>query len=305
MGDQDLFKLIAQSAGDRTRLIDALWEELESKIAGAQRSLLQTFITQWVDKLDADDTGHIKNTLKNKRALDKIQDVFQQFVKVDGLDIVQTIIDGVDKITGFNNKYFKLFTANADLIPIQPQVTTLLESWLGLNGNGWLTGNGYLSKLISDPRVLNELQNLGLRAVVGQQGFQDFKSQLGDFIDGNKSQAGLLQKYSRNFAYDMYSQVDRATAKTYATKLNLGYAIYEGGLIKTSRAFCKEHDGNVYTQEEIDGFDPKEAVPPNYQPEIDLGGYGCRHHLNWVPEAIAFMLRPELSVGGGDTTESE
>ncbi len=74
----------------------------------------------------------------------------------------------------------------------------------------------------------------------------------------------------------------------------MDYAIYEGGLIKTSRPFCKKHEGNVYTRDEIAAFDPKEAIPPNYNPFVDMGGYGCRHYYSWVPRAVAIMLRPDL-----------
>ena len=31
-----------------------------------------------------------------------------------------------------------------------------------------------------------------------------------------------------------------------------------------------------------------------YNPIVDLGGYNCRHRLDWVSDQVAFRLRPEL-----------
>jgi len=105
--------------------------------------------------------------------------------------------------------------------------------------------------------------------------------------------SGRMSQYYRNFVYDTYSQVDRATGEVYAEKLGLQFAVYEGGIIKTTRKFCRERNGKVFHRTEIEKFDPKVAKPPNYNPFTDLGGYGCRHHLNWIPEALAYIMRPD------------
>jgi len=113
--------------------------------------------------------------------------------------------------------------------------------------------------------------------------------------DDTQGNLGRLSKYYRNFTYDLYSQVDRTAGKVIADKIGMNkYAIYEGGLIKTSRKFCRERNGKVFTYDEIADFNPPEAKQPDYNPFVDLGGYGCRHHLNWIPYAIAISLRPDL-----------
>lgn len=297
MEGKELKKYITKAAGDRTKLIDALLRELEKTVTRAQRELLNRFISQWVDKLDVDETtGTIKNTLRNKRLLATVDKVFTDFIKTDGVQIAQAMVEGVAKVLDFNGKYYKGFNTQAELNKIQPIVQEYMKSWLGLKGNGKLEGNGYLQKTISSPQVLGQLKDLALRSVSGQQGYEATKKAVGDFIDGNKQTAGLLQKYYRNFVYDTYSQVDRASAEVYAEKLKLDYAIYEGGLIKTSRKFCKERNGKVFTREEIAQMMPTEAVPPNYNPFTDMGGFGCRHHWNWVPYSVAIIFRPDLAI---------
>lgn len=290
-----LSKQITKASKDRTRLIDALLVELEGTVAKGQKALLQSFIDEWVDTLDVDQTtGKIKNTLRNKRLLANVDKVFNQYVATNGLEIAKTMVEGVKTIIDFNGKYYQAFASKTELAPIRTETVEFMKSWLGLKGNGALEGNGYLQKTISDVKILGELKNLALRAVVGQQGYTETKKAVTDFIAGNKKEAGMLERYSRNFVYDTYSQVDRATAGTFANKLKLNYAIYEGGVIKTSRKFCKERNGQVFTREEVAAFDPKEAKPPNYNPFNDLGGFGCRHHLNWVSYDIALLYRSDL-----------
>lgn len=238
MNGKQLKTYIKKAAGDRTKLIDSLLGELEKSVSTAQRQLLNRFITEWVEKLDVDETtGTIKNTLRNKRMLATVDKVFTDFIKTDGVQVAQAMVEGVAKILDFNGRYYKGFNTQAELIPIKPIVQEYMKSWLGLKGNGALEGNGYLQKTISDPKVLGALKDLALRSVSGQQGYQATKKAVGDFIGGNKQSAGLLQKYYRNFVYDTYSNVDRATAEVYSEKLKLDYAVFEGGLIKTSRKF--------------------------------------------------------------------
>jgi hypothetical protein len=200
----------------------------------------------------------------------------------------------VGKVLDFNGKYYGLFTTKAELGELMQGTREQIGDWLGITKRGGLIENGYLNRLLSDPTIRNTVRDSVFKSVVSQKGFFETKKDLRDYIGGNKQQAGALQKYYRNFVFDTFSQVDRTQAKIFADKLKFQHAIYEGGLIKTSRPFCRKRNGKVFTREEIAKFDPKEARPPNYNPFTDLGGYGCRHHLNWVPDAVAFALRPEL-----------
>ncbi len=294
MTEKELKKFITKSGGDRTKLINDLLDALHSTVADAQKALLQRFIRDWVDKLDTDENGKIKNTLRNKRMLSTVDAVFSDYVKTEGVVIAKAMVDGINKILDFNGKYYKGLNGSVDLVPINSTTQEFIKSWLGLKGNGALEGNGYLAKTISDPKILGELKNVALRSVMSQQGMNDTKQTISDFIQGNKEQAGLLERYHRNFVYDTYSQVDRVAAGLYADRLDLNYAIYEGGIIKTTRPFCRARNGKVFTREEIATMQPAGSIPPNYNPFTDMGGYGCRHHWNWIPYEVAILYRPDL-----------
>lgn len=286
---------VTKLANDRTVLIDQLITVLENKVGSAQNALLRSVLSDILDKMDLDDAGNIKNSIGNKRLVALVDNVFSQYAKDHGLDVAAAMVDGVGKITDFNTKYFEAFATPAKLAPIHEQVKESLGGWLGIDGNK-VARNGYLDTLIKDPTVKNTIKDMAMKSVVGQAGYQETKKNLGDFIAGDEQagKTGALKKYYRNFVYDMYSQADRSAGKITADKLGFNYAIYEGGIIETSRKFCRERNGKVFSRAEIEQFDPPEAKQPDYNPFFDLGGYGCRHHLNWIPDSVAFALRPEL-----------
>lgn len=286
---------IKKLATGRTELIDMIIQSMEDQIGVAQGDLLEKVVTDFVDKLEKDEDGRIKNSTANRRKMQALDKIYSSFVQSSGVEIVNTIIRGVNDTLDFNGKYYGVFTSKAELGKIMGETKTAMEDWLGITKRGGLVENGYLNTLIQDQTTKRAIQDLTFKSIVGQQGYQTTKAGLKDFVVGNKNKAGALQQYYRNFVYDTFSQADRIQGKMMADKLNMNkYAIYEGGLIKTSREFCKKRNGKVFTAEEIEKFNPTEARPPNYNPFTDLGGYGCRHHLNWIPEVLAFVLRPDL-----------
>lgn len=289
----DISKQIFQLAGDRTKLVDAIISEME-KAVGKSQDELRSVVEDFVDGLEKDEAGNIKNTLGNKRKIALLDKVYNQYVEQSGVKVVETIVKGVSDVLNFNGRYFGVFTTKAQLGKIMAETRDTIGDWLGITKRGGLVENGYLNRLLTDQTIKNTVRDSVFKSVISQKGFFEVKKDLRNYIAGNKDKAGALQQYYRNFVYDTFSQVDRTQAKIFADKLGMEYAIYEGGIIKTSRKFCRDRNGKVFTKEEIEKFDPPEAKPPNYNPITDLGGYGCRHHLNWIPKAVAFALRPDL-----------
>ena len=286
--DEKLKKII----GDRDFTVGDLNKRLEASVSGAQKKLLEKFMEDFVYKLKTDDKGVIINNVYNRNLLNSLDNLFTEFTKKNAPILLNEIISGVGSIVNFNSKYFSNFEPESKLLPIRNKVKQSVAVWLGVE-DGSASKNGYLNTLIENDTSRNMIKNIALKSVLSQDGYEKTKASVKSVIDGDGESLGAMQKYYRNFTYDLYSQVDRATAKTYADDLKFEFAIYEGGLIKTSRPFCKDHNGKVYHKSEILAFKLPSAEPPDYNPFFDLGGYGCRHHLNWVPNALAFALRPD------------
>ena len=299
MNNNDFKKLVKQ----RDDLITLLNSRFEGTVEAAQKSLLKEFMTKFVDMLQTDENGNVAANAHNRNMLLTVDKLFADYSKKHNVMVLAQLMQGVGAVLNYNDNYYSNFSGKTELLPLKKRVVENMQGWLGFNDKH-ANENGYLSTLVKNDVVKNQLKDLSMRAVNSQKGWQQTKKDVETFIEGKDEKSlGALQKYYRNYTYDLYSQIDRATAKTYADDLKFEFAIYEGGLIETSRPFCEEHNGNVYHISEITSFDPPTAKQPNYNPITDLGGYACRHHLNWIPTSMALALRPDAKklVGTGVT----
>ena len=294
----------------RSELIASLMSSMDGQVKDNQKKLLEKVLEKFVDKLEKDENGNVKNNDRNRNLLIQFDDIFKEYQKKEARDTVGLLLQSVGSIINFNQKYFSALDGQARTLPIIPKVKDFMKVWLGIKGD-IVEPNGYLDKLVSNDPAKIALKNQAMKIVIGQEGFEDAKKQIKTLIDGNQNTMGALEKHHRNFAFDLYSQIDRATSDVIRNDLGFVFAIYEGGLIETSRIFCEEHDGNIYHISEIKDFNPTEAKPPNYNPITDLGGYGCRHHLNWISTAMAKAMGKDVDKflkGGqnkGNTTVEE
>ena len=286
----------------RDDLITFLNANLEKQIQESQQGLLKKFLAGFGDLLQTDETGKVLNNAFNRNLLLSVDKVFADYGKQHNVLILAALMQGVNQLMDFNADYYGKFEGETKLLPIRKKVVQNMRGWLGISGDDTAQENGYLSTLIKSDAVKNQIKDFALKSVMGQAGWQDTKKNLEKLIAGDKGNLGALQKYHRNFSYDLLSQVDRATGKTYADDLKFEFAIYEGGLIETSREFCKKRNGNVYHISEIQKFNPQVAKQPNYNPITDAGGYSCRHHYNWIPTALAKAMGKDVDkfLKGGD-----
>jgi len=285
MNKKDLLK----NTTDKTILIDGLFSILERKVLDIEKAFLKIYLEQFFEKLDTADGGRIKPTLRNKRLLAMVDKVFKDFGKSGGVELVEVVVSGVMEIVNFNKRYFTLLNDNPTILPIQNQVFELVKNWLGIEANGKIAETSYLNDLIENKEVKRQIKDISLKAVVSQKGWQEAKAEVENYVLTTDESEGAFKKYSRNYVYDLYSKTDRAVQETYKDSLKYRFAIYEGGLIKTSRKFCREKNGKIFHVSEIEDFknDPNKPKMPNYDPFIDLGGYACRHHLSWIPDSLA------------------
>lgn len=285
----DLKKLFKE----RDKLIQTINARFEAQVQESQKSLLRMFMEKFADKLQFNEQKQVINNQYNRTLLLSVDKLFVEYGKTENPLLMGQLISGVMSVMDFNAKFYSNLTPNAKLLPLRAKVLDNVKGWLGIEGNA-TKPNGYLDTLVKSDQVKNTIKQSLMKTVYGQEGYDTARKSLSKMIDGDRDSMGALQKYHRNFTYDLYSQIDRATGKTYADDLGFNFAIYEGGLIETSREFCKEHNGNVYHRSEIEEFNPKVAKQPDYNPFTDLGGYACRHHLNWIPDSLAKALRPDV-----------
>lgn len=282
---------IIKKANKREQLVNKLETSLDSLVKKYQARLFGD-VSNVVDNLVTDEEDRLVNNSANTQVIAELDKTLDKADAAAKQAVITDMINSFAQIVSFNGAYFQEIEP-ADIKPVSSTVMDSLKKWLGISKQNEIRKNGYLDSLVKSSMVKNAIKERVVGAVVSGQGWKKTKDSLGEFIKGANGKLGALQRYYRNFTYDTYAQVDRKASEEFGNKLGYQFAIYAGGLIETSRKFCREHNGNVYHISEIKKFEPKEAVPPNYEPIADLGGYGCRHSLNWIPDSLAIRLRPD------------
>ena len=282
----------------RIEIADYLLSKLDKRVKRSEPVLLSSIIKRVLDNLETDNRGKITDSVRNLSSLDNFTKVFDEFSNKFGVKFANEVYDSLSRVSAFNKEYYNEIIDNKPRIEkIDSRVKKFVDAWLGIDKSGGVVKNGYLHKIIESDEVRLEVQNLVVNSIVSKKGWVETKKLIEHKIlgDNEKGSNGMLQKYYRGFIYDTFASVDRATSDIYRSELDLVFGIYEGGVIKTTRKFCREHNGKVYHISEIEAFEPKAAIPTDgsYEPFIMLGGYNCRHYINWITEAYALMLRPD------------
>jgi hypothetical protein len=279
---------------------------LERNVLSMQEKLLNKLIADIVSELDTEN-GQIKQTTKNMRLISQLEQTYEQFNASTQIPVIKEFGKGLIGIGEFQQKYFKEFTNESiknRFKSVVKNTDDFMKTRIGVNAKNEIIDGGFLDSFIQDRSLVNDLKQITMRAVTGQLPINEYKVLLRYKVAGNDEVDGKFQQYYKQFAFDQYNEYDRAYANTLATEFKLNYALYQGGLIETSREFCEVHNAKVWTRKEVDNFktwhDSNGVVPsyiakfPSYNGALNCGGFQCRHSLTWVDKVTAERLRPEL-----------
>jgi hypothetical protein len=174
---------------------------------------------------------------------------------------------------------------------------------VGLDG-GKLVRGGYLQSFFDNNSIGLDLKQMTAKAMTSNMDKKDYIKLLKDKITGTDEYKGGLDRQFQRYAFDLYSHYDAAYNMILGNEFDFNYFIYQGGLVKDTREFCREHNGKVYSRDEAQewinwkspttGEKPSYMGYPGYDPLIDLGGYNCRHLLGWISDELALRVRPDL-----------
>ncbi len=173
---------------------------------------------------------------------------------------------------------FKGFNPNRTFMKaLQKQAITDIETQLLNEG---------LEAQINVPlsQILNQNVNTG-------GSFQGMLKQVQNFIKGTEADDGKLLRYSKQITKDLLFNYSRSYQQSVASDLSLEFYLYVGGVIRSSRDWCREKAGNFYHQKEIEGWASQEWAGKNPNTTkssvfIFAGGYGCLHSIMPVSVAI-------------------
>lgn len=303
-------RLLRKLAQEKADFIDEAILKLLDTLDRISPKLADLISKEILNNLDIRD-GIVTTTLNNQNKIASIEKLIKDFMAKEGVKVISTMANDLMKISSLNEKYFtKLQGEKIDGTKIEK----IILNRLGMDDEGNLKRNGFMKGLFDFEQPKRDIINFAMEKTTNGTGFEDLRSGLKELIVGNENKMGKFKQFYRNAAYDTYVKIDAANGKLYADKLSLNYFIYAGSRRKTSRHFCIERKGKVFSREETDTWkdligtttvDDKGKVVPagpilvaedaaTYNPFIDRGGYACVDDIMWVGDEVAFSMRPEL-----------
>jgi hypothetical protein len=118
---------------------------------------------------------------------------------------------------------------------------------------------------------------------------------------GSNDTDGRLLRSTRQIVSDTFALSDASVSNAVADQLGLDYYLFTGGLIETTRCFCRERNGKYFHRKEVEAWGRKEKLGKCKTNKgwagmmagtnektifITRGGYNCQHALLAVSEAV-------------------
>jgi len=269
---------------------------LEKSLAGVEASILRRIMADVLPRI-ATDGGYFNAGVLNLSRANLIERVFDEMGSDELKPVLSGFADEMLAISGKNAGYY-IFTGQDEAkVQAIAKDLSLIRGIIGIDVNGNLLNNGYLSRLGRSEAVRDQLKAYLLTSIATKQKVTDFERGLRLIVRGNSEVDGALVGYWRQYAYDTYARVREVDNLHFADELGLDDFIYQGGVIKTSRAFCIKKNGKVFSRAEAMRNWPNDpdlidkAHKASYKPLIDRGRMNCRHFLMWISPERAKELR--------------
>lgn len=263
-------------------LIVAASETYAAQLIKVQSKLYDDLVTI-LKLIETDDSGYIKQNAGNRAILRAAQNQFdktiQNSVYQSALEQHLSVIPVIDDL---NTTYFESISSafKPNRVFIQQLQTQTIESV-----NSLVLQDGLAAQVkIPLNQILSQNVNTG-------GSFSGMLEQVRTFVKGDENLQGKLLSYSRNIVSDSLFQYARAYQQSVTADLKLDWYRYVGGLMDTSRPFCRDRNGGYFTHKEIESWASLEwAGKNNLTTESSIfilaGGFSCRHSIIPVSESI-------------------
>jgi hypothetical protein len=184
-------------------------------------------------------------------------------------------------------RYFKTLLGGT-IKTYQDSALTTINKRIGMSGDKISTG-GVFAGIARDLSNLSEVKRLATQSIASGQGFETMMRGLRDlYLRQGDGRLGKIERDIRTSVFDVYQQNDRLINKQIAEENGLKHYRYSAGTVESSREFCINRVGQVFTDKEIrswSSFDWQGKSTP-YDPFVDVGGYNCMHVLDPISQEL-------------------
>jgi hypothetical protein len=261
------------------RLIQSAVDQMDMAVDAAQVDAIESLVDETAN-LGLDSAGNIKPNVGNLNKRASIQNKLNrilfggQFKK--GLSAVTAIMR---KIASTITKYLKQFPGFKRPKSFDAILASAIDSVIAALGESGIGAT-----------VTAQVDELIRSAIVGGNSIQSLRKAMRDYFK-NRGLGQVGRINANTLISDAMTSLHGAMMKQEAGRLGMKWFKYQGGLIDTTRSFCRARNGHYFHQKEIESWASLEwdgKNPSTTSATIFLwkGGYNCRHFLIPVVYAV-------------------
>jgi hypothetical protein len=286
---EQLNKLIAK----KEAYIDNNLKGLDKNIRELQIILFDILFEEIVADLKTEQGAIVTNT-KNYTIANKVDRVFDKFSKTFQKPMMEGLGKQMLGLTVFTKEYFQKTGFEEKVINNIADKLGFLDEMIGIKDNKLVSG-GFLDNLVKSPEAKREIKDFVTNSINNNTGLKDFQKGFKRLVTGAKDVDGRLLRYHKQFTYDTFNQVDEVQNSFFAEQLGLKYFIYSGTKIATTRRFCCQRFGLLFTKAQGKSWEKLnfQGKTNPYRWDINRGGYNCRHSISWLSEENAQNMFPK------------
>lgn len=258
--------------------IDGKAKSLTTK---AERDILEN-LERIVAQFTVSKNGDIRANLNNIKLLAKLRPALRDALLSPAYRrLAGEIVTTINAISALQDVYFASLSISyertAFLNALRTQtIDTVLDTMLGAG---------------LDANLLAPISTILRQNITGGGSLSALKAQLREFISGNESVKGRVERYVTQITTDSINQYSAAYTQAASEDLGLVWYIYAGSNIRTTRPFCEDRAGKFWHKSEVEAWASQswqgKAAGTNGVSIFTLrGGYNCGHQLIPVSAAI-------------------
>jgi len=132
--------------------------------------------------------------------------------------------------------------------------------------------------------------------VVGHGEFNELVSEMRGILGtGLDKRGNNMARYAELWSNDAIMNFHQAVSHEKARTADLRSYMYYGNIMKTSRPFCIDRAGKVFSRQKIESWNDMPWKGKRGPAFVYRGGWNCRHH--WIPVKPEWLPEGEIPVG--------
>lgn len=282
---------------------DAITDAIERRqmlvdraVAQAEKDLFRLILADLAGRLAIRD-GKIENSPYNLALLARIDTVFDAFTREVLRSVLPEFTQGLFAVMALTGELYTGMQA-PEILAAVAQDSATIRAAIGIDDAGNIVRGSALWEVSTAAQVRNDVKTVVLRSIRSEATLREFTKLLKDYVTGTPQATGRLRSFYRQYAYDLFNQVQEAKNEQFRRGLNLQWFLYVGDVIRDSRTFCRKKANRIFAVAEADAEWPKDpdligkgsGIP--YTPRIDRGRWNCRHRIRYITEEMAEQIDP-------------